>query len=154
MADSNRLYSLNGAEPKFLPDRIRLSNGMVRSDVSTYTDEELKDAGFTGPYTEPDYDLTRQERHWNSETLSYDITDNPLIDDEELSKMRWVSLKQRKNQLLSDSDYIFVEDYPITEDKKQEWREYRTLLRNFASTITDIMQYDDIEDLPWPTKPS
>ena len=68
--------------------------------------------------------------------------------------MRWVSLKQRKNQLLSDSDYIFVEDYPITEDKKQEWREYRTLLRNFASTITDIMQYDDIEDLPWPTKPS
>ena len=148
MADSNRLYSLNGAEPKFLPDRIRLSNGMVRSDVSTYTDEELKDAGFTGPYTEPDYDLTRQERHWNSETLSYDITDNPLIDDEELSKMRWISLKQRKNQLLSDSDYIFVEDYPITEDKKQEWREYRTLLRNFASTITDIMQYDDIEDLP------
>ena len=154
MADTKLLYSYNGAEPKLLPDKIRLSNGSSRTDASTFTDAELADAGYTGPHAVPDFDLKTQERNWDSESLSFVVTDLPEIDEATLEQLRRNSLTDRRDNLLRDSDYIFVEDYPITESKKQEWRDYRQLLRDFPATITDIMQYDAIEDLPWPTQPS
>lgn len=42
------LYSLNGAYPiSTLPHRIRLSDGTTRTDSSTFTDEEIADAGYS-----------------------------------------------------------------------------------------------------------
>lgn len=42
------MYSLNGAYPiKTLPHRIRLSDGRTRTDSSTFTDEEIADAGYS-----------------------------------------------------------------------------------------------------------
>lgn len=155
MADINGLYSYNGAEPKFLPHEIRLSDGMVRTDPSSFTEEELLDAGYTGPYLEPDFDILTQERNWDSESLSYVVTNRPEIDDNVLKELRWASLRHTRNSLLRDSDYIFIEDSPpIAESKKQEWVNYRQLLRDFPSTIQDIMQYASSEELPWPTQPS
>lgn len=40
------LYSLNGSYPKPIGNRIRLSNGKSRTDSSTFTEEELIDAGY------------------------------------------------------------------------------------------------------------
>jgi hypothetical protein len=40
------LYSLNGAYPKPLPKRIVLSNGTTRTDPTTFTPEEIADAGY------------------------------------------------------------------------------------------------------------
>lgn len=155
MSDVNALYSYKGQDPKFLPYEIRLSNGKSRTDPSTFTDEELLDAGYTGPYIEPEFDLLTQERNWDSESLSYVVTDLPTIDDSQLELLRWQSLRFRRNNLLRDSDYVFIEDSPpISESKKQEWVDYRQLLRDFPSTIDNIMEYNDIEELSWPVKPN
>jgi hypothetical protein len=155
MADTSALYSYKGQEPKFLPHEIKLSNGMSRTDASTFTDEELLDAGYTGPYTEPEFDLLTQERKWDSDTVSYIVTDLPTIDDSQLEILRWQSLRFRRDNLLRDCDYIFIEDSPtIEESKKEEWKIYRQLLRDFPSTIVNIMEYNDIEELPWPVKPN
>ena len=154
MADITGLYSYNGEEPKFLPHEIRLSNGMSRTDPSTFTEEELLDAGYTGPYIEPEFDLLTQERKWNSETMEYIISDLPTIDDQQLENLRWESLRFRRNNLLKDSDYIFIEDAPqISESKKEEWRTYRQNLRDIPNIIENIMEYNDILELPWPLKP-
>ena len=40
------LVSINHNMPELPPDRIRLSNGLTRTDPSTYTIEELQDAGY------------------------------------------------------------------------------------------------------------
>lgn len=41
-----KLYTKNGSYPSELPFRIRLSNGMSRTDPSTFTDEEISAAGY------------------------------------------------------------------------------------------------------------
>ena len=58
------LYSFNNARPAPLPERIRLSNGFTRYKHQPPTDEEIADAGFTGPYVEPPYDPATQYLDW------------------------------------------------------------------------------------------
>ena len=38
------LYSFNGRYPDILPNRIRLSNGLTKTDKTTFTDSDLLDA--------------------------------------------------------------------------------------------------------------
>lgn len=58
------LYSLHGARPKPLPFRITLPNGFTRTDPSTFTEDEIHAAGFTGPYAPPPYDMATEQLGW------------------------------------------------------------------------------------------
>lgn len=58
------LYSFNGCRPEPLPFRITLPNGFTRTDPSTFTEDEISAAGFTGPYTEPAYDTAKEQLDW------------------------------------------------------------------------------------------
>lgn len=58
------LYSYNGNTPSPLPFRIKLSNGFTRTDPTTFTEEEIADAGYSGPYTEPAYDPSTESIAW------------------------------------------------------------------------------------------
>lgn len=58
------LYSLHGARPEPLPFRITLPNGFTRTDVSTFTEEEILAAGYTGPYDEPAHDTDTEYLYW------------------------------------------------------------------------------------------
>ena len=54
---------------------------------------------------------------------------------------------RRRNLLLSESDYLMMVDYPISDEKKQEIKVYRQALR-------DIPQQDGFPDnIVWPDKP-
>lgn len=58
------LYSHKGLRPEPLPFRITLPNGFTRTDPSTFTEEEIAAAGFTGPYAEPAYDPATEQLDW------------------------------------------------------------------------------------------
>jgi hypothetical protein len=58
------LYSLHGARPEPLPFRITLPSGFTRTDPSTFTEDEIHSAGFTGPYVEPLYDTATEQLDW------------------------------------------------------------------------------------------
>ena len=58
------LYSFNGGHPEPLPFRITLPNGFTRTDPSTFTEDEILAAGFTGPFIEPPYDPTTEQLDW------------------------------------------------------------------------------------------
>jgi hypothetical protein len=58
------LYSFNGSRPEPLPFRITLPNGFTRTDPSTFTEDEILAAGFTGPYTKPSYDPATEQLDW------------------------------------------------------------------------------------------
>ena len=58
------LYSYRNQRPAPLPQRIRMPDGFTRTDSSTYTQEEIQAAGFTGPYTEPSYNPSTEQLLW------------------------------------------------------------------------------------------
>ena len=58
------LYSLRQQRPAPLPFRIRLSNGFTRTEPASFTAEEITDAGYVGPYTEPAYDAATEQLLW------------------------------------------------------------------------------------------
>ena len=58
------LYSLRQQRPAPLPFRIRLSNGFTRTEPASFTAEEIADAGYGGPYTEPAYDVASEQLLW------------------------------------------------------------------------------------------
>jgi hypothetical protein len=58
------LYSIRQQRPAPLPFRIRLSNGFTRYAHQPPTTEEILDAGYVGPYTEPAYDAATEQLLW------------------------------------------------------------------------------------------
>ena len=58
------LYSFRNQRPAPLPFRIRLSNGFTRTEPASFTAEEIADAGYVGPYTEPAYDAATEQLLW------------------------------------------------------------------------------------------
>jgi hypothetical protein len=53
-------------------------------------------------------------------------------------------LREERNELLMETDYIMVSDYPHT--NKQAWIDYRQALR-------DLPQTADLSNIEYPTKP-
>ena len=72
---------------------------------------------------------------------------NPVIKtyEGELSALEEDQMWKRaeRNSLLADSDIYMIEDFPTT--KKAEWKTYRKALRD--------MDFSDLDNLNWPTKP-
>jgi hypothetical protein len=142
MADPTALYSYQGQAPAPLPEKILLSDGRKRTNVSSYSDEEILDAGFTGPYGVPNYDQEYQRVLWNSETLSFVLED---ISDEEL----WEKIREKRNNLLKESDWIMICDIPGDKDiNLPEWTLYRHKLRNLPATTLNP------KEIVWPLKPN
>lgn len=140
MTDLNALYSYQEQEPQRLPERISLSDGRSRTDASSFTEEELNDAGYTGPYTKPEYNQEYQRRHWNSETLSYVVEDKT---DEEI----WEPIRTERNRLLAESDWSMAADTP-GQINLPEWTKYRQRLRDIPSF------FGNPKEIIWPVIPS
>lgn len=56
------------------------------------------------------------------------------------------NLRTTRNILLTESDWTQVEDSPLSEEKKTEWKNYRQELR-------DLTNLDDLTTIIWPSKP-
>jgi len=44
------------------------------------------------------------------------------------------NIRERRNELLNESDWTQLPDVALTESKKQTWRDYRQALRDFPAT--------------------
>lgn len=59
--------------------------------------------------------------------------------------------KNTRNSLLEKTDKYLLPDFPITEEKRNEIKEYREYLRNFININTEaILRGEDVEILPIP----
>jgi len=139
MADPTALYSFKGASPTILPHKIRPAEGVARTDVSTFTDDELTGAGFTGPYTVPSYDNETQTVTWDSSNLAYVVAD---ISDDDL----WNAIRTKRNRLLSESDWTMISDAP-TSLNSGGWELYRQALRDLPS------KFSNSKEVTWPDTP-
>ena len=46
--------------------------------------------------------------------------------------------RSRRNRILAESDWTQMSDSPLSEDKKNEWKEYRKKLRNMFDNVITI----------------
>jgi hypothetical protein len=56
-------------------------------------------------------------------------------------------IRIRRDNLLNDSDWLFLEDCHLTDNNYKEWTKYRQSLRDLPSITLDP------KDVIWPTKP-
>jgi hypothetical protein len=59
------------------------------------------------------------------------------------------SLRDKRNNLLMQSDFTQVADSPLDNTSKAEWATYRQALRD----ITAHANWPDLEEADWPTAP-
>lgn len=81
----------------------------------------------------------------NLETLEVESQENPfnLFDIN-----RW--MRERRNNLLIESDWTQGDDSPLSDSKKTEWQTYRQALRDVPANNSSATVR---EDITWPTQP-
>jgi hypothetical protein len=62
------------------------------------------------------------------------------------------SVRARRNQLLTESDWINNPDAPLSEEQKQSWLQYRQALRDFPESVSFDSAFA-LNDLSFPQKP-
>ena len=60
-------------------------------------------------------------------------------------------LRQKRNKLLQECDWIELNNAPLTSEKKTEWQTYRSNLRDITNDLTTV---DEVNAIVFPTKPS
>jgi hypothetical protein len=119
------LYSYNGQYPTSLPERIRLSDGSTRTDSSTFTSDELTDAGYVAAGDFPAYDSDTQKVIWNG--TAWEVVS--LTTEEINAKLAelWAEVRENRD----------------TKIKEVEWR----VMRNLSETRQGLDTTDNISDL-------
>ena len=88
--------------------------------------------------------------YWNTTKLGAEPTlaslDAQISDEEIISEYKWGEIRAKRNQLLKDSDYTMLKDYPTTVSE-QEWTTYRQSLRDIPQTFSNP------DDVTYPDKP-
>jgi len=138
MADPNGLYSYKGEEPALITE-ITLSSGLKRTNPETFTDEELADAGYTGPFTKPNFNPETETQHWDAEIGDW-VTES--IPNEEL----WIGIRSERDRRLAECDWTMAADAPQNLNF-HEWEMYRQRLRDLPSF------YENPKDVIWPISP-
>jgi hypothetical protein len=74
------LYSLNGSYPAPLPFRIYMIDGASRTDPSTFTPEEISEAGYVEAPSQPTYDPSQKTLGWDG--VNWTLTDSvpPVVE--------------------------------------------------------------------------
>jgi len=127
------LYTKNGTYPKQLPERIRLPDGSTRTDSSTYTPEEIADAGYALVADKPSI---TEFQHLNWTGAEWSVVDWTT---EEKS----AHYRSQRDNLLEQTDKYALADLTMS----VEMTAYRQALR-------DVPQQVGFPDtITWPTLP-
>ena len=98
-------YSINGDYPiTTLPHRIRLPNGLTKTDSTTFTNSDLVSAGITTVADTPSYNTNTHKLVWNRENTEWDVIE---LDEDELANLnneKWMAVRDQRDFLLSEAD--------------------------------------------------
>lgn len=138
------LYSYKGEKPAELPNRIRLSDGTTRTDKSTFTEQEISDAGYTIAPQYPAYNAEMQKVVWNSNTISWEVVDLTEQEINQILNAKWNRIREERDMLLEQSDVFVLKELESNGVVSQRLRDYRQALRDIPQT------YETPSDVVWP----
>lgn len=149
------LYSIKGNYPvETLPHRIRLSDGSTRTDSSTFTTDDLSNAGITTVSNPPSYNQNTQKLIWNDVEIDWEVIDLTQEQIEELSNSAWQNIRKKRDSLLQQVDGKVLRyqsevrlGVTTTTDNISNLDTYAQALRDVPSTFSDP------GNVVWPTYP-
>ena len=120
------LYSYKTEYPTTeIPERIRLSNGSTRTDSSTFTSDELVDAGYVEVSNPPDFNQETHKLVWSGiEWQTISLTESEIS---ARNAKRWQEIRETRDVKI----------------KEIEWR----IMRNLSETRQGLDTTDKIADL-------
>ena len=144
------LYSYEGQYPTSLPERIRLSDRSTRTDSSTFTEEELTDAGYIGAGDPPSFDGDTQKVIWNGTAWEVVSLTTKEINDR-LAEL-WAEVRTNRDNKIKEVEwkvfrYQSEERLGITthSDNISDLDDYLKKLRDIPQT------YSNPNDVVWPS---
>lgn len=141
------LYSYKGAEPTILPERIRLSNGMTRTDSSTFTQEEIEDAGYKQITQEKPYGNRFQKVVWTGD--QWLIVDMTLKEINETIENQWKQIRLLRDDRIKDVMWR-VERYLSEVRQNIPKTEKIAPIDNYIQALRDITKQTDPFNIVWP----
>lgn len=133
-------YSVNGDYPiTTLPHRIRLSNGLTKTDNTTFTDSDLVSAGITTVADNPSYNTNTQKLVWNRETTEWDVTELTQDELDQITDSKWIQVRSQRDYLLSEADKRVL----------RYQSEERAGITTHMDSISDLDTYmQELRDIP------
>lgn len=151
------MYSYKGEEPiNEIPFRITLSDGSTRTDPSSFTDEEIEDAGYVVVPPKPSYDLETQTLSWDSETVSWvvsDLSEQEILDKQlEYTKSKWKAIRDERDEKINALSWR-IERYNSEVRLGLTPTDDIVALDNYIQALRDITEVESISDVVWPKDP-
>lgn len=137
------LYSYQGNYPQNLPFRIKLSNGMTRTDPSSFSQEEIQDAGYTEVPNEPAI-ASNQILSWDSQNIEWIVRDKT---EQELEN-ELNGAKQSRLMYITDSRDLELRRLTCEWDNDQ-WDARESDSTRIANVLTMIQQASN-QGIPTP----
>jgi hypothetical protein len=128
-------YSHKKQYPDVLPDRIRLSNGMTRTDKSTFTEEELADAGYVLTTSPLPYDTKTQSLLWDGD--NWVINELTNEEKEQIKLDKWNEVRRNREEMFKQVEWRFARHF-------SEVRQTLIPTDNIAQLDTHIQALRDI----------
>ena len=136
------LYTKDGWYPTILPERIRLSNGLTKTDSSTFTEEDIEDAGYISVVDKPEVE-PYQEVDWDSEKFEWKIIN---IEESVLS----LKMKELRNSLIKKESWRF-DRYSSEIRLGLEPSEDISKLDSYIQKLREIPQQENFPfEIKWP----
>jgi|TARA_B100000035_G_scaffold137274_1_gene116978 hypothetical protein len=85
--------------------------------------------------------------------VTYTITDFTQEETDAYIEEKWQLLRGRRDYLLSQTDWIISRATEENLTISSQVTSYRQQLRNFPSTVTDILKFNIDDNSSWPAKP-
>ena len=141
------LYSYKGNYPEVLPQRIRLSNGLTRTNTATFTAEEIADVGYILAENPP--------AHNELQKLIWSGTQWQVIDftEEEIAAIvaaEWKTIREKRDILLKEVDWRVLR----YESQKRLGVEITDSIENldrYAQELRVVTKQDNPQSIVWPT---
>tara|TARA_R100000773_G_C4203701_1_gene105255 strand:+ start:498 stop:938 length:441 start_codon:yes stop_codon:yes gene_type:complete len=144
------IYSFKNQYPKPLPDKIRLSNGSLRTDRSSFTNAEIADAGYV-LIAEPEYDLGTEKLEWNGTTLTVvSLTEKEL---QAFTDEAWKEVRSVRDSILQNFEWRISRYLSETRQGINPTTDNIAELDAYAQALRDITKQADPSTITWPIEP-
>lgn len=141
------LYSKNGSYPLPIPFRIKLSDGRSRTDPSTFTAEEIIDAGYI-QVENPPVILSNEVLLWTGTNwLVRNKTEEEILSE---TNAKWDEIRNVRGKLLSQLDWRFIR-YQSQVRLGLTTTDSIEALDAYAQALRDITLQSDPDNIVWPT---
>lgn len=144
------LYSYKTEYPSSeIPERIRLSDGSVRTDSSTFTSDELVDAGYVEVSNPPDFNQETHKLVWSgTEWQTIPLTESEISI---RNNQRWQEIRETRDAKIKEVEWRVMRNLSETRqgldttDNISDLDTYIQALRDITSTTTNPLE------VSWPT---